>query len=123
MMTGSNFYTLQGQVAEANALQTDIIIDPDHDIFKGHFPGRPVVPGVCMVAIIKELIELHLDTSFQLIKANQIKFLQPIIPEQDQVIRVTINWQPPEATTYMITAQWQLKGIVAFKLNGTLRPV
>ena len=35
----------------------NIIILEDSPIFKGHFPEYPVVPGVCLMQIIKELAE------------------------------------------------------------------
>lgn len=30
-----------------------ISINEQHDVFKGHFPGNPIMPGVCMMQIIK----------------------------------------------------------------------
>ena len=119
----SNFYTVMRHQADDNQLKIDITINPAHDIFKGHFPGQPVVPGVCMIAIVKELMELHFQKSFQLTKAAQIKFLQLIVPEQDQVIQVTISWQPAQNNSYPITAQWQIRETVAFKLNGMLAAI
>jgi len=28
----------------------------DHEVFRGHFPDNPILPGVCTVQIIKELM-------------------------------------------------------------------
>ena len=34
-----------------------VMLNPQHAIYNGHFPQQPVVPGVCMLQIIKECIE------------------------------------------------------------------
>jgi len=34
-----------------------ILINEEHEVFQGHFPGNPIMPGVCMMQIIKELTE------------------------------------------------------------------
>lgn len=114
----SNFYTVIHQQSDGNQLIAGITINPDHEIFKGHFPDQPVVPGVCMVEIVKELMELHFEQPLRVTKASQIKFLQLIVPDQNQVIQVTINWQPAQMDTYAITAQWQIRETIAFKLIG-----
>ena len=28
-------------------------LESSHDIFKGHFPGNPVLPGVCQVEMVR----------------------------------------------------------------------
>ena len=48
-----------------------IELNKDHDIFKGHFPGNPVMPGVCMLQIIKELTEKAVDKSLFLTASIQ----------------------------------------------------
>ena len=30
-----------------------VLINENHVIFKGHFPDNPIMPGVCMMQIIK----------------------------------------------------------------------
>lgn len=49
-----DFYTLE-QLTEtgANKHEATIDINPAHEVFKGHFPDNPVMPGVCMMQIIK----------------------------------------------------------------------
>ena len=34
-----------------------VMLNPQHAIYSGHFPQQPVVPGVCMLQIIKECVE------------------------------------------------------------------
>ena len=31
-------------------------VDPAREIFKGHFPGQPVAPGVCLLGLVKEAL-------------------------------------------------------------------
>ena len=33
-----------------------IELDPEHFIYKAHFPGEPITPGVCIMQIAKELL-------------------------------------------------------------------
>ena len=68
-----------------------LTLNPAHDIFKGHFPGNPVVPGVCIVQMIKETLSLHFKKELILIKADDIKFLNIINPEVDPKIEMEIK--------------------------------
>jgi 3-hydroxymyristoyl/3-hydroxydecanoyl-(acyl carrier protein) dehydratase len=53
----NSFYTLEAAPETTpTRVQATIRLNPDHAIFAGHFPGQPVVPGVCMLQIIKELL-------------------------------------------------------------------
>jgi len=54
----------------------------DHDIFKGHFPGNHVLPGVCTVQIIAELLADILDEDISMESASNIKYLSFIAPSQ-----------------------------------------
>ena len=56
-------------------------IDINHEIFNGHFPEHPVVPGACMVQLVKDVLEKKLDTTMQLKIANNLKFLSLIDPQ------------------------------------------
>lgn len=33
----------------------EIELNPGHVLYQGHFPGQPVVPGVCTLQIIKKV--------------------------------------------------------------------
>ena len=38
----------------------EIELNPGHVLYQGHFPGQPVVPGVCTLQIIKARILLFM---------------------------------------------------------------
>ncbi len=39
-----------------NSYSAQVGINPEDPIFSGHFPGQPVLPGVCTLAILKDCI-------------------------------------------------------------------
>ncbi|MCQ2142782.1 MAG: beta-hydroxyacyl-ACP dehydratase [Bacteroidales bacterium] len=59
-----------------------IALNPDHRIYKAHFPGYPVTPGVCVVEIAVELASLLAGRKLDCKGARDIKFLTPIIPTE-----------------------------------------
>lgn len=52
--------------------------EPDHPAFAGHFPGRPIIPGVQLLDRVQRIVELEHD----LILGGLLvaKFLGPAAP-------------------------------------------
>ena len=65
-----------------------IKINPEHKIFDGHFPNAPVVPGVCMLQMIKETLSKVVNSDLILVKGDNIKFLNIITPAKDQIFNI-----------------------------------
>ncbi|MDO5971751.1 3-hydroxyacyl-ACP dehydratase [Flavivirga aquimarina] len=63
-----------------NSITANVFINKDHIIFKGHFPDNPVMPGVCMMQIIKGLTEDFVEKKLFMQSANNIKFMAIINP-------------------------------------------
>lgn len=61
-------------------ITAQILLNKEHLIFGGHFPGNPILPGVCTVQIIRELLEKGIERKLQLSKASNIKYLGFISP-------------------------------------------
>jgi len=87
-----NFYNLDRISHQNNVLNCTITINKDHDIFKGHFPGNAVTPGVCMMQIIKELLEKALDSELILQSVQNAKFTSIINPQIDPVVDLIIEY-------------------------------
>lgn len=88
-----DFYTLQNiEKQNDNNYSVSMKLNPDHEIFKGHFPGNPVTPGVCMMQIVKDLTEKITEKKLTLKSATNVKFMAIINPEEtpDLVLELEI---------------------------------
>lgn len=54
-------------------------IDGDHPCLAGHFPGRPIVPGVILLAHAIAAIEA-VHGPLHALRFPQVKFLQALLP-------------------------------------------
>tara|TARA_B110000908_G_C9914677_1_gene296911 strand:+ start:122 stop:493 length:372 start_codon:yes stop_codon:yes gene_type:complete len=73
-------YTLNNLTVVDTKATANITINKDHIVFKGHFPDNPVMPGVCMMQIIKEITEKIVDKTLFMQSASNIKFMAIINP-------------------------------------------
>jgi 3-hydroxyacyl-[acyl-carrier-protein] dehydratase len=90
----TDFYTLESyEKTENGSVIANISLNKDHDIFKGHFPGNPVTPGVCMMQIVKELTEEFTNKKLFLKSASNVKFMAIINPFEtpDLTLQLDIN--------------------------------
>jgi 3-hydroxyacyl-[acyl-carrier-protein] dehydratase len=63
-----------------SVIAAQIEIDSVHPLFAGHFPGNPVLPGVCTVQIIREILEECLHKPVIITRAKVIKYLGLVNP-------------------------------------------
>jgi 3-hydroxyacyl-[acyl-carrier-protein] dehydratase len=68
----------------------------DHAIFSGHFPGQPVLPGVCMMEMVAEIMGDYLKGSFRISGGPLIKFLRMIDPRINPEIQMEIKFNPSD---------------------------
>lgn len=91
------------------------VVNTQHDIFKGHFPGQPVVPGVCMMEMVKELLEQQTDQRLWMRNAGQVKFLQMITPDVQPMVE--ISWKQT-GKNFNVNASIKNNASDLFKLSG-----
>lgn len=94
----------------------------DHPIFQGHFPGRPVTPGMVMVQLAQQLLSEGLSQEVHLRTARTIKFLSPLEPvtgtELDIVLRITAE----EGSSYTCDIHGTCGERAVFSLKGSFAP-
>jgi 3-hydroxyacyl-[acyl-carrier-protein] dehydratase len=92
-MLKNNFFKLtEGIAGNEGVYKTTIAFDKMHPIFSGHFPGLPVVPGVCMMAIVKEILEEAVNRRLRLSQVSNIKFLSLINPLENEIVDVELKF-------------------------------
>lgn len=82
----NDFFTIQNDTGAT----VTIGFNSEHVIYKAHFPGKSITPGVCIIEIVTELLELKLGAQLQLSQVKNLKFINPISPVDDP--QVTVNF-------------------------------
>jgi 3-hydroxymyristoyl/3-hydroxydecanoyl-(acyl carrier protein) dehydratase len=72
-------------------IQSNLIIAADHPAFAGHFPGKPIVPGVLLLDAVLHAVfadgELaDADMAATAWQISAVKFLSPLLPGEAVVI-------------------------------------
>lgn len=74
----------------------NIILNPDHLIYKAHFPGQPVTPGVCILQMLQELLSVGMDKQLFIKNIKNAKFISMMSPVTDSRVSVLFSSVTPE---------------------------
>lgn len=114
-----NLYTTQSLLIEESAISATILLNKDHEIFKGHFPSMPVLPGVCMMQMVNDLAEKKINRKLTLKSAGTIKFLSVINPEEHPQIDLQLIISENDDAV-QVDATLFAGTIVFFKINKAI---
>jgi len=130
-MLMDDFYTIidrveaddvKGSALEKSGKRYDFTIklNPDHPVYGGHFPGNPIVPGVCQVQMIKELTTVILKKEVNLSQSDNIKFLSMIRPNETPLLKVSIDIREKETDFWNVTVTISKDEQVFLKFKGLM---
>ena len=89
-----SFFNILDTSKEEDKTIVHVELNKNHQIFEGHFPGNPVVPGVCMIQMIREVLEVIQSKKLQLTVADEIKFLNIVNPLSTKLLTLEIKNRP-----------------------------
>jgi len=115
-------YSVVSFEKEEQTVNAKIKLNPNHEVFKGHFPGNPVMPGVCMIQMIKELTEQATGKTLFLSVASNIKFMAIINPEINDIVQLDIAISEVE-NQIKVKNTVHFEDTLALKLNATFKIV
>jgi 3-hydroxyacyl-[acyl-carrier-protein] dehydratase len=118
LMLKDSLYFIKQTDKSNDSVDVMVELNAAHEIFKGHFPSQPVLPGACMLQMIKEILETSFDIKFQLSKADDIKFLQMIQPLNNTVLLFSIQYDLTENSALNITAKILKGDVICCKMKA-----
>jgi 3-hydroxyacyl-[acyl-carrier-protein] dehydratase len=118
----NELFTIREHVSGSETMSAVISIDPDHRIFGGHFPGMPVMPGVCMLQMIKDVFESARKTRYRITDARSIKFLAVLNPAEQSTVDALIRYTEDPSGGIHLEGSLSSDSVVYFKLIAALRP-
>lgn len=117
-----NFYTITKIYNEAESYAIQAELNADHEIYYGHFPQQPVVPGVCTIQLVKECVESIKNTSLQYSQIQSCKFLAVINPKADSAIKIILTLTEADGSINLQADILQKEQPVT-KLKATLKAI
>ena len=66
-------------------------LHPEWPIYKAHFPGHPITPGVCIVQMVQELLQNLMGRELSLRQAKNVKYVSIISPEEVTELTITFS--------------------------------
>lgn len=95
-------------------------VDPDREIFRGHFPGDPVLPGVYSVECMAQAADLLLLTLDRyagktplFLGIDQVRFERKILPGDTVEIRAALASERREKAIATCSAELYRRGELA----------
>jgi 3-hydroxyacyl-[acyl-carrier-protein] dehydratase len=116
----NDLYTIIQTEPEGNSnkFTVSIRINPSHQIFKGHFPGNPILPGVCIVQILKEILMDHMRIRLILQNAASIKYLSFINPELNGIVNFDVELKEMENDRILCNVTLYFESVVFCRFKG-----
>ncbi|MGD2036017.1 MAG: hypothetical protein PVF73_13220 [Bacteroidales bacterium] len=71
-------YKLSG--SEPGVVRAVINLNAKHRLYTGHFPDKPVTPGVALIEIIRIILSDVLGKELMFTGARDIKFIASVVP-------------------------------------------
>ena len=118
----NDFFTYILTESEKERLRARITIDGKHRLFEGHFPGNPVTPGVVLLEIMRQVLCEAAAKDLMLSGARDIKFTNPVIPEQHTEFDLEMNIEEAEGEI-LVNAVFSEDDIIFTKIRGRYREV
>lgn len=92
MQLKNKLYTITAKETDGKTSATfELRLDPECFIYKAHFPGQPITPGVCIVQTAKELLEEMTGKALDIVFAKNVKFLSVVTPADSPTLVYNIN--------------------------------
>lgn len=112
-----DFYSVENSLQTEEGHSTEIKINKHHQIYDGHFPMRPVTPGVILMQLFKEEVERLSQQPLELVKAVNVKFMAVVDPNEEEILtlRSTIA---TNSGTISLKGIAEHKGCIALKINA-----
>lgn len=110
-----------------DSIKTTFFVDPSRDIFRGHFPEEPVLPGVYSVECMAQTADVLLLSTQRyagkiplFLGINNVRFLKKILPGDTIEIQAKLTAERQEKAIATCSAEVYNHGELAVTGDVTL---
>lgn len=104
MKLKDNFYRLENIRNEGEHRLFSITLLPDCELYRGHFPGNPVCPGVCSIEMIRQCAEYLMGSPLFIRSIKQCRFTAILSPLNCRELTIDVSLSSAE-DSIIVTAR------------------
>lgn len=82
----NNLYTISDKTEGDGCFAYRISLNAEHEIYRAHFPGNPITPGVCIMQMATEILGQRLGKTLQVTNIRNMKFRKALSNKVEPVM-------------------------------------
>ena len=82
-----NLFLPQSITDSDNGFEALVRCNPEHPVYKAHFPGNPITPGACLLQTAGALMQQKMGRPLYLKSSKNIKYLSLLIPAEGKEVK------------------------------------
>lgn len=91
-----DYYSIESSAIEGQTGTFYVHLNPECEVYEGHFPGTPVSPGVCNIQMVLECAERVAQHHLRMLKLNRCRFTTLLSPQTHPQLEIHIDLLPKE---------------------------
>lgn len=118
----NDFFYIISKTIEEKSATVEVSLNPDHFIFKAHFPDLPITPGMCIIQMALEIMNDIFSQKLVLEGVKNVKFLSVLQPDNNPVIfHYTKLEKLDDTTAFKAMVQVKKQNDIIAKLSFTAK--
>ena len=95
-----NLFLIQSITDTDNGFEALVRCNPEHSVYKAHFPGNPITPGACLLQTAGALMQQKMGRPMFLKSSKNIKYLSILIPAEGKEVKFGFSHVAEGETEY-----------------------
>ena len=120
MLLRNNYYKVYSAHYGADDALFHVALLPGCDVYRGHFPGRPVCPGACTIEMMKECVEEAVGKCVSIVFIKQCRFTSLASPDVCPELDLRLHFQVLGEGRFLLTATLSDAGITYMEFKGEI---
>ncbi len=102
-----DYYSIDSVVKTEAGAEFSVSLNPDCEVYRGHFPSKPICPGVCNINMLAECAEEVAGKRFGIKEIRRCRLSSLVVPGKKLKVVIALSGLPAEAEAQPV---YSLKG-------------
>lgn len=102
MLLENKFYKVENRTVGDGSAQFRVRLLPNCDVYRGHFPGNPVSPGVCNIEMLKECFDMVAEGNPRIKTIDRCRLTAVASPAISPELDIDMSWTKDDAGWHLI---------------------